>query len=263
MTKRPSLRQVIAKKLGVTPQSVDDRVRRLRKRIPMTPQEATGVVGFQAGVDIARFLEGDTLARVREVVAELNSANATPHRTASRRASPRPRPGDVIVKIGGVSVGKIPGLQPAHARDAKQMAEKVYPLIYLFENSARDVITCVLRGALGDDWWSHVPLEVRNQAAKNMKKEGEEAWHSKRADPIQCVDLPQLKNIVTAPQLWQYFRPLFNRTSWFESVVDDINVSRRVVAHMNPLSSDDIKSLETGFRKWVKQLQAKEALIPH
>jgi hypothetical protein len=31
---------------------------------------------------------------------------------------------------------------------------------------------------------------------------------------------------------------------------------------MNPLSTDDIKSVEQGFRKWRKQLQAKEAELP-
>jgi len=142
------------------------------------------------------------------------------------------------------------------------MSKRVFPVLYAFENSARDVVTRVLRAALGKDWWDHVPLEQRNQAAFNKKKEGDEAWHSKRAAPIQFIDLPQLKKIVADPSLWPYFKPIFTRPSWFESVVDDINVSRRVAAHMNPLSDDDIKSMETGFRKWVKQLQAKESELP-
>jgi Swt1-like HEPN len=230
----------------------------------MTVQDARGVIGFQNGLDVAKWLDPDALVRVGGYVKQLNDASrsAASPRTRSTRAPARVVPNDVIVTISGVNVGKIPGLKPAHAKDAKRMAERVYPLIYLFENSARDVITRVLRAALGDNWWLQVPTEVSNQATLNMNKAGEEAWHSTRADPIQCIDLPQLKNIVKDDKLWPHFKPLFNRKSWFESVVDDVNVSRRVVAHMNPLTGDDIKSIETGFRKWVKQLQANEASIP-
>jgi hypothetical protein len=41
-----------------------------------------------------------------------------------------------------------------------------------------------------------------------------------------------------------------------------MNVSRRPLAHMNPLSVDDVTDVEVAFRKWVKQLRAVENLIP-
>ncbi|HUG63904.1 MAG TPA: hypothetical protein VMK83_01670 [Gaiellaceae bacterium] len=57
-------------------------------------------------------------------------------------------------------------------------------------------------------------------------------------------------------------KPFFERTSWFQELVNEVNVSRRVAAHMNPLELDDVKNVEAAFRKWSKVLKAKEALIP-
>jgi hypothetical protein len=45
-------------------------------------------------------------------------------------------------------------------------------------------------------------------------------------------------------------------------VAHDMNVSRRVVAHMNPLAADDIKNVENALRKYEKVLKANAAEIP-
>jgi len=50
--------------------------------------------------------------------------------------------------------------------------------------------------------------------------------------------------------------------TWLDGIVSDLNVSRRVVAHMNPLAPDDIAGIEVAFRKWAKQLTAMGAQLP-
>lgn len=45
-------------------------------------------------------------------------------------------------------------------------------------------------------------------------------------------------------------------------MVDDLTVSRRVIAHMNPLTTEDIEQVEAGFKKWVKQIKGKADRIP-
>jgi hypothetical protein len=45
-------------------------------------------------------------------------------------------------------------------------------------------------------------------------------------------------------------------------VWDHVNVSRYVLAHMNPLDADDIKNIEAGFLRWTKQLKGIEARLP-
>jgi hypothetical protein len=227
----------------------------------MSTEDAVYVLAHQYRVPM-RHLDSSTLVRVSEYVSRLGGAAAP---AAAPRSSARPAiPKPVLVDIAGLKMEAIPGMTASHAREAKTMATRVYPLLYLFENSARDVITRVLKAEEGNDWWNKVvPKGVRDQADGNIKTEGREAWHGKRSnDPIDYVDLPQLATIVTDDKVWPYFQPLFSRKNWFEGLVQDLNVSRRVAAHMNPLASDDIQGVEVIFRKWVKQLQAKAALLP-
>ncbi len=62
---------------------------------------------------------------------------------------------------------------------------------------------------------------------------------------------------------WKYFKDLFPSQSWAESLItSDMNVSRRVLAHMTPLDADDIKNIEAAFHKWAKQFKGVEDKLP-
>ncbi|HEY8132592.1 MAG TPA: Swt1 family HEPN domain-containing protein [Thermoanaerobaculia bacterium] len=141
------------------------------------------------------------------------------------------------------------------------MAERVYPAVYVFENCLRDIIERVLSSRLGFDWWAHMPSDVKKRFADHKSDEDRNPWHGKRGNrELDYILLTDLVKIVRAQ--WVHFSPLFPNLTWLESVVSDLNVSRRVLAHMNPLSDDDIQSIEVAFKKWMKQLQANEALLP-
>jgi hypothetical protein len=158
----------------------------------------------------------------------------------------------------------IPGLNSVHAREAKLMSEEVYPLLYVFENSARDVIAAVLEEHLGEDWWEEASWSALRSKVKNrMEIEGKEAWHSKRGDhPLQYVDLGDLATLIAKPKNWPYFESLFPRETWFEAIVDDLSVSRNVIAHMNPISADDVAQVQAGYARWARQLDAIKDKLP-
>lgn len=137
------------------------------------------------------------------------------------------------------------------------MSERVYPTLYIFENSVRDLIERVLRATHGDDWWVQaVPRSVRQTAEKHMAAEKKDPWHDARGRrEIDYVFLNELWAIIR--DNWADFKALFPNQAWVDSLVtSDMNVSRRVLAHMNPLGADDIGNIEAAFRKWTKQLQA-------
>jgi hypothetical protein len=78
---------------------------------------------------------------------------------------------------------------------------------------------------------------------------------------VDYLLLTHLWTIIKAK--WKDFEPIFPQGQAFvESLIqNDVNVSRAVFAHMNPLEENDIKNLEASFRKWLKNLQAvKERL---
>jgi hypothetical protein len=166
--------------------------------------------------------------------------------------------------IGTDRYGAIPGLKASHATEAKAMAERVYPLLYLFENSLRDLIELVLRAQYGDDWWTAaVPSKVREAADELKVQEKKDTFHGKRGRrDIDYLLLTQLWKIVN--HKWKDFEPFFPPGKhWVQYVIEnDMNVSRRPIAHMNPLEDDDIKNVETTFRKWVRNLQAVADKLP-
>jgi hypothetical protein len=135
------------------------------------------------------------------------------------------------------------------AQEAKTMAKKVYPTIYVFEHSARQVIAAVLTDRIGPDWWDRVvPRRIRQAARDRMQGEEKDPWHGRRgATMIDYTQLTELPSIVGTGDAWPHFAPIFIRQSFFEELVNDINVSRRVAAHMNPISGEDVRHLEVAF----------------
>jgi hypothetical protein len=127
----------------------------------------------------------------------------------------------------------------------------------------RDLIERVLKAQFGPDWWTQaVPGKVQTTAKIHRDAEQKDPWHSQRGSrDIDYVFLNDLWAIIK--HRWKHFKNLFPSQSWAESLItSDMNVSRRVLAHMTPLDADDVKNLEAAFRKWVRQLNGVEAKLP-
>jgi hypothetical protein len=258
------VRAALLKKLGnISPQALSQRVKRVKGRIPISTEDAVYVLAHENGIDISRSLDRETVSRVAGYVSQLKTPVAGSPREAKRTPKP-PQAREVVIR--GIRIEGLPALSAKHAAEAKRMAEKAYPMLYVFENSARDVITRVLEAAFGSDWWNQVvPKKVRDKAEGRIGQEGDDAWHSVRgAHPINYVDLRDLATIVNSSKPWPKFGGTVfpPRQNWFEGIIDDMNVSRRVIAHMNPLSADDIKQIEAGFAKWSRQIKSKSSAIP-
>jgi hypothetical protein len=262
MTDR-KLRNDLLERLGVSHQRLSQRVVRRKAQLPMSTELATYTIAHEEGMDISRYLSPEVTAEVRGLVAQLHAPGAPVEPAESAPRGRRSAPKPVLVTIAGINVEQLPGMSAARARDSKIMAEKVYPMLYVFENSAREVISRTLQREFGDDWWDEVvPKRVRDRAAKHKADEANDPWHGKRgAAPIDYLLLSDLPSIVSAQKALPHLSNIFGRVSWFDELIAEFNVSRRVAAHMNPLEPDDVKNIEAAFRKWAKLLKAKKALV--
>lgn len=230
----------------------------------MSTEQAVYTLAHERGIDLSKHLSKEETTEVRGLVAQLRAgpalrADAAP--TTRIRAKSVPKV--TVITIAGVNVEKLPGMTAGHAKEAKMMAEKVYPTVYVFENSVRDLIERVLRAEFGPDWWDKaVPAKVQATAKSHKEAEKKDPWHSDRGGrDIDYVFLVDLWAIIK--HQWKYFKDLFPSQSWAESLItSDMNVSRRVLAHMTPLDEDDVKNLEAAFRKWAKQLKGVEDKFP-
>lgn len=250
------LRRDLLAKLGVTSQRLSQRVQEIKRVLPMSPQEATCILAHQEGLHLDRYLDKDKLPKIRQLIATLPTTPPSgPARPGRTKAATRKAPKAVHVTIGRDIKLSDPVLPQRIIKEAKLMAEKVYPLLYIFENSVREVVQQIMNRALGAQWWSAaVPKEIAAQVAKRMRKEKRNAWHGKRAaHPIYYADMGHLKQIVTLH--WEHFAPLFPDEAWFTSRFDAVAFSRNVVDHHNPLANDDIKGLQVYTSQWHKQIR--------
>jgi hypothetical protein len=265
MATNAKLRAALLKKLGVTPQALSLRAQNRKKQLPMSTEQAVYTIAHDEGLDLSKYLSKEETTEIRGLLAQLDASRPTNGRSApvsGKRGSVQPKP--VVISIAGMKIGDVPGLKSSHAKEAKAMAERVYPTLYLFENSVRDFIERVLSAKYGANWWNFaVSKKVRDQAEQFKKDEKKDTWHGKRGRrDLDYLLLTQLWTIIR--DKWKDFEPFFPQgAAWVQNLIEnDMNVSRRVFAHMNPLDEDDIKGLEASFRKWVKHLRAIENKLP-
>lgn len=264
MSTNPQIREALLERLGVTPQRLSQLVKARKNDLPMNTEQAVYTIAHEQGIDIAKHLSKEETAEVRQLVSGLRARGAQePAAPKGRQTLGRTKPKPVLVSIAGFPEANLPGMTATHAKEAKLMAERVYPKLYLFENSLRDVIERVLKATYGIDWWTKaVPKKVRDRVAEHKAAESKDPWHGKRGNrELDYLLLSQLWDIIK--HQWKQFAPLFPNQAWIEGLItNDMNVSRRVVAHMNPLADDDVKNIEAAFNKWGKQLRAIEDQLP-
>lgn len=264
------IRRELRKKLGdISAQSLSNRVRAIKDKVPAPANHALYVLAFVNGVQLDKHLDGETLAAAADWLERYQNAtnseagSSQSSSAGASRAKKQVAPRKIIVQVSGTQFKDIPQFMLGHARAAEQVAEQAYPVAFLFENALRDLIQRVLHDAYGAPWWGHVPSGVKDKAQRYQDNEKKEKWHTPRgSDPIQYIDLSDLGQIIVNKALWPHFEPLFPRKAWVTSLIHDVNVSRRIIAHMNVLPADEVKSLQASFRKLAKQLRANEALIP-
>jgi hypothetical protein len=146
-------------------------------------------------------------------------------------------------------------LDDDHVAAAKLMAA-VYVAIAAFENGARELVTTVLREAIGDDWWEKaVSSPVQRSCKTRQEDEEKHRFHTQRGDaPINYTDLKNLANIIRANQ--EHFADFLPSAEWATAIFDTIERSRNVIMHSGTLDPEDVARLGMNLRDWVKQVGA-------
>lgn len=173
----------------------------------MGTSEAVYTIAFDEGLDISAYLPAEETEAVRRLVAQLRSATpVAPGLVPARGRTKDSKPKPALVTIAGVKVEKLPGMSATTAQEAKTMAEKVYPALYVFENSAREVIAKILEGQFGSQWWEKsVPKKVREAAQTRKDGESADPWHGSRgASMIDYTLLSELPKIVASQTAWPH-----------------------------------------------------------
>jgi len=212
----------------------------------LTDEDAAYILAGNLGIDIAKYLTEEELGRLSHTSTEIKIIET----------KCKPSYKKVDLKIQGVPTN-IPSIKLKTMQDCKKMSE-TYQLFYLLENSIRSFILTNLQSEYNsEDWWNKdtvVPGKIKKNVNDRMKKENENRWHAKRGEHyIYYTDLGDLKHIIR--QNWPVFKKFFPDQYWIISRLQDLELSRNIIAHSNPLPQDEIRRIKLYFRDWTKQVK--------
>jgi len=226
-------------------------IERKKKQIgyAFTTETAAYILAAENNIDISRHLKPEELNKVREAMRLTKMVQVGQPQTKVEK--------QVIIKLDKDFEIRCPNISESVLKDARKM-QKIYPYFYVFENSIRFFIMETLENKYGKEWWTEkISQKIRDAVANRQSKEGRNRWHGKRGShPIFYTNIDHLRKIITSnfddfkDKLPDIGRPI----EWLTNRMEEIELSRNIIAHHNPLSDDDIARVKMYFKEWVKQI---------
>lgn len=242
--------EALKNKLGISYASIYERIKKVKQSrgFTISREQAAALLASENGIDISKFLSQGELYELQKLQSQ---QPVVIKKVESRKAPPQPK---VVQLASGLQVQE-PLLSNKIISESKEMSN-IYPIIYIFENSVRNFISSVLAARYGDNWWdTKISPKIQRKVEGRMDKEDANRWHGRRGvTPIFYTDINDLLSIIR--DNWNDFVGLFPSQVWIESRINDIEMSRNIIAHNNPLDKHDIQRIKVYFEDWLKLLKA-------
>lgn len=263
------VKNALLKKLGIQQAGLYKRARVLRKKLPMTAEDSIHLLAFQEGIQIGNYLTAEQVQGVRHLQTQFvqagGGAPAAPTPSSKPRTS-KSSTGNREIRFPNEFKVKNPLLPAEKLQEAKAMAA-IYPLLYVVENSMREVIRRVMADKFSEDWWNTEMTtsklrSIRDTVAGRMKTERKNSWHQKRgAHPIDYTDIGDLETIILAKHR-SFIPDIIGDKDWFIQFMKELKPSRNVVCHMNPLDSHNTADIRLKTKRWENLVRAAKDKIP-
>jgi hypothetical protein len=255
----------LSTRLGVTDRRVYQRIKGIEDQRLISKEEAACLLAHSEGMsrgDIRRYFPSETVKNVSRMIQDsaIILQEVDDRRKKARKSTHKQNKSTLSC------VPREPLLLQAIFDDARKMAE-YYQCFYIFENSIRNFISMVMSFKYGDNWWQErvVSNQNLNQVCGNVntrkKAENKDRFHGKRgAHEIYYTDIDDLRKIIETffPDLKPFLK---QPKSFLDHMLRTLNLSRRVIAHSNPLTRRDFERIKQAFSDWCDQLSVvKERL---
>lgn len=255
------LMKELKEKYGVQDRRIQVMIKKLVEETgdTISREIAALVLAADRNVKISKYASNqEELDRVRVIRNERGSRPLQPPKEKGSKAiKTRPPRQMHFEKVPKVTDPFIPN----KIQDEALAMSKIYPLVYIFENSVRNIIVTVLENKYGTNWWElKVTDNVRKNVKKVMNKQEDNPWHGKRGQhEIYYTTIGDLKSIID--NNWKDFKPILRNLEHIKVLIDKIEMSRNVFAHNNPLEKDDIDRLRINFKDWMKLISNAKAKV--
>jgi HEPN superfamily Swt1-like protein len=222
---------------------------------------AQALVARRHGMRLQKYLQGADLEKVQQAMAT-NGARVAPAPAAQRGGRVKLAAKAWVIAIGKEFKASFPLLSTGKLTEAKEMAA-VYPFLFVLENSVRDIIKRVMQAKYGENWWdtqltSAKAKDVKSRVEQKLAREDEQSWHQGRGKhKIDYTTLGELKVIAASNQAL-FFPDLLGTKTWFDGLIDELEPSRNVLCHMNPLTKENADLVKLRFGQWQRHLVKRE-----
>lgn len=234
---------------GITVQRIYQKIEDIKKKYRIIDRDiAAYALAFENDIKIEKWLDPSIVDKVQTAIHRVPAEIAVGREKKKSNSSSY-----TTVKFSEPTLNE--SILPKQiTQEALKMA-KVYPIIYVFENSIRYVIQKTMEMNHGSDWWNNtVPRKIREKVSSRIADEDKNKWHGKRgAHEIFYTDIEELGDIIS--NNWQDFEKYFPDQSWIKTTIAKIGTSRNIIAHNNPLSDDDILAVKVHYRQWHNQIK--------
>ena len=234
--------------------TIYSRIQKIRREFgyAITREEASYILAGNLGVDIAKYLPGEELKNIRKLIQNLPIGGDV----IATKNEPRSKKEVFEIKIKGININ-LPFLPKIIAKQSHEMSEN-YQSLYIFENLIRFFIRVTLESKYGTDWWDvKVPSKIVTKVKNRKEKENENRWHSKRnVHNIFYTDFGDLKDVIISN--WDIFEDFFPDQHWIASKLQELELSRNIIAHNNPLPKKETDRIKLYFEDWRKQVKLSD-----
>ncbi len=254
------LKKALLDMLDISPQALNQQCQKLKQEIPLTTEDATYIIAHRKGIKLDKYLDGETVARIRDMHLRMNATVSSVSKKDSKVIEKKTNK-KRSVKIGSDTEYLDVILSNKKLNEAAEMA-KIYPRLYVLENSIREFIQLAMESLYGKDWWnSQAAPKLVEKVNIRMSSDKKDSWHQRRGshplDYLDMIDLPPFVN-----KIQQFLVPtIIPSFEWLKQLVEEVYKSRCVICHMNPLEENNIKSVEVKFNQWQKQMNEKKDII--
>lgn len=242
------------------------RIRTFRKAIGMANAYSVAVCAYISSIRINPHkkkygFEPETLVKA----SQINTSLVQPVETKS------PVPVTCTAKVNHNTTTKIlsdPLLTTEKCEQAYEMAEKVYPLLFILENSIRQLIIKVMDKTYpGIDWWNApnvVPKDVKSTVNMYKNNEQQKPWPGKKSgvSDIYYALLSHLEKIITNDNNWEpMFRSIIKDKVFIQHLIRSTNTLRNNIMHCNPISNYEIKSIKHNLSEWQRVMKEASSIV--
>lgn len=248
-----SILEAIMKVANVEQRQAYRMAEQIKRDFAVSLRTAANFVAKNLGIDVQRKKFGLTqqdLTELRGLIGRVQPLIPIPRPRAKGKQI-----GEKIPVMIGPKVSETILLPPNLARDAIKMSG-IYPMVYVLENTFRYLIMKTLENKYGTDWWDKVKIsqDIKNRVEIRLNAEHENRWHAQRGTHrIFYTDFNDLARIIM--NNWEDFKKVFKKIHRLQTKFEEIENSRHIIAHNNPLPDREIKRLRLNFEDWKRILK--------